>query len=89
MASARFIVTGKVQGVCFRAATRERALALGLRGWARNRADGSVEVLADGNDAALAALAQWLAHGPPSARVSSVVREDALPADGEGGFIIG
>src|SRR3970040_843307 len=63
MPAERFIVSGKVQGVWFRAATCERALALGLRGHARNRADGTVEVLAAGDAAALDSLAQWL-RGP-------------------------
>src|SRR6185295_11064341 len=56
MSGARFLVSGRVQGVWFRAATRERALALQLRGYARNLADGSVEVVATGEDAALGEL---------------------------------
>lgn len=74
MSAARFLVTGKVQGVWFRAATRERALALQLQGLARNLADGSVEVLAVGADAALDELEQWLWQGPPLARVQKVER---------------
>ena len=74
MPAARFLVTGKVQGVFFRASTRERALALGLRGRATNLADGGVEVIAEGDAAALDALAAWLHHGPPAARVESVAR---------------
>ncbi len=72
MSCLRFRVTGRVQGVFFRAATRERALALGLTGHACNRDDGSVEVLACGEPAALEALRQWLHEGPPAARVASV-----------------
>lgn len=68
----RFLVSGRVQGVFFRASTRERALALGLTGHAVNRDDGRVEVLACGDDAALEALHQWLWHGPVQARVSGV-----------------
>ena len=75
MSGARFLVAGRVQGVWFRAATRERALALQLRGMARNLADGSVEVLATGEDAALDALEQWLWQGPPLAKVSRVERQ--------------
>ncbi|CAD1788398.1 acylphosphatase [Xanthomonas euroxanthea] len=74
MQAARFLVTGVVQGVWFRAATRERAVALGLRGHARNLPDGSVEVLAAGTDAALDALETWLWQGPPAARVAAVTR---------------
>jgi acylphosphatase len=77
MAGARFLVSGKVQGVWFRASTRERALALGLRGHARNLADGRVEVLAIGDQVAIEQLARWLQHGPPLARVDSVRRDPA------------
>lgn len=75
MACARFLVAGKVQGVFFRASTREQALRLGLRGYARNLADGRVEVIACGDDGALAQLEAWLHEGPPAARVQSVARE--------------
>ncbi|CAD0361385.1 acylphosphatase [Xanthomonas hortorum] len=74
MQAARFVVTGVVQGVWFRASTRERAVALGVRGHARNQADGSVEVIAAGTDAALNALETWLWQGPPAAKVATVIR---------------
>ena len=77
MACARFIVSGRVQGVFFRASTRDEALRLGITGHARNLDDGCVEVLACGSDDALAALERWLQHGPPLARVGAVAREDA------------
>jgi acylphosphatase len=64
-----------VQGVWFRAATRERALALQLQGAAKNLPDGSVEVEAVGTDAALDALEAWLWQGPPLAKVSEVRRQ--------------
>ena len=75
MSAARFLVSGKVQGVWFRAATRERALALQLQGIARNLRDGSVEVVAVGEDASLDALEKWLWQGPPLAKVSAVQRQ--------------
>ena len=87
MSSARFRVRGKVQGVCFRASTREQALALGLQGRAVNLADGSVEVLAQGSAAALDGLERWLQHGPPLARVEAVERsacDDVVLAPGFG-----
>lgn len=56
MQAARFVVSGVVQGVWYRASTRERAVALGLVGHARNQTDGSVEVVAAGSAAALGAL---------------------------------
>ena len=75
MSAARFLVAGRVQGVWFRAATRERALALRLQGFARNLGDGGVEVVATGDGAAIDELEQWLWQGPPLAKVSSVERQ--------------
>ena len=82
MACAHFIVSGQVQGVGFRAATQARARALQLRGWVRNRDDGSVELLASGTAAALQALAQWLWQGPPAAHVQAVMRQAHAAYDG-------
>ncbi len=84
MASARFLVSGLVQGVYFRASTREHALALGLCGYAKNLVDGRVEVVAVGDAAALAALERWLHEGPPAARVDAVAREDVDPRQHDG-----
>ena len=77
MAAARFIVRGKVQGVWFRASTRDVAVRLGLTGHARNLANGDVEVLAMGDAEAIVTLADWLQQGPPLARVDAVLRSDA------------
>ena len=77
MAAARFYISGRVQGVFFRASTRNEAQRLGIAGWAKNLADGRVEVLATGDDDALDALENWLRHGPPHARVESVERQAA------------
>lgn len=71
-AARRIRITGRVQGVFFRASTAERAQALGVTGRARNCPDGSVEVLAAGAAEALAGLIEWLHHGPPLARVERV-----------------
>ena len=68
----RYRVTGRVQGVFFRASTRERAMQLGVTGYAKNLPDGSVEVLAVGSEAAVAQLATWLWQGPPAASVQAV-----------------
>lgn len=76
MPAARFIIAGRVQGVFFRASTREQALGLGVSGHALNRADGRVEVLAVGSLQALDALHAWLHQGPPAARVTEVIREE-------------
>lgn len=89
MTAARFFVEGRVQGVFYRATTRDKALSLGLCGHARNLVDGRVEVLAAGPEAALDALEAWLWQGPALARVSAVRREAARPdAVGEG-FVTG
>ena len=88
MPTARFVVIGRVQGVFYRASTREQALALGITGKANNRPDGSVEVLASGSAQALDALERWLRKGPPMAAVATVGRED-LPEQGLRGFQIG
>lgn len=75
MATVRFVVSGRVQGVFFRASTRAEALRLGLSGHATNLADGSVEIIAGGSDVALDELERWLRLGPPLARVDNVRRE--------------
>lgn len=84
MACRRFLVRGKVQGVWFRASTREQAQRLGLTGHALNLADGRVEVVACGETAALDALEAWLWQGPELARVSTVESEQVEPRDCEG-----
>lgn len=76
MATARFLVSGLVQGVYFRASTQARAQQLGLDGYAMNLADGRVEVVASGDLQALARLQAWLHQGPPAAEVESVWREE-------------
>jgi len=88
MPAARFLVGGKVQGVCFRASTREQALKLGLRGYAKNLPDGRVEVLAEGDERALDALERWLHVGPPMARVQTVERSDAEVGEAGQGFAV-
>ncbi|UXI67458.1 acylphosphatase [Tahibacter amnicola] len=85
--AARFLVSGRVQGVFFRASTRDEAARLGLRGYARNLADGRVEVLACGDAAAVDTLEQWLHRGPPAAKVESVRREPADAAAAGDGFV--
>jgi acylphosphatase len=76
MSTARFLVGGRVQGVFYRASTREQALALGLTGYAKNLPDGRVEVLASGTGEALDRLEHWLHRGPDGARVDAVLREE-------------
>lgn len=68
----RIRVHGRVQGVYYRASCRDEAQRLGLTGWVRNEPDGSVSVLAEGDETALQSLLQWCKQGPPSARVDRV-----------------
>jgi len=84
MASMRCYVSGRVQGVFFRASTRERARALGLVGRAVNLPDGRVEVIASGPEADLAALRNWLREGPPQAVVTEVACEPCAEEAFEG-----
>lgn len=88
MSSARFLVSGKVQGVFFRASARNEALRLGLQGHARNLADGSVEVVASGDDMAMDQFEQWLRQGPPAARVDEVIRSSYEGNMGKGFFVL-
>jgi len=84
----RALVSGRVQGVNFRAATAARAQALGVRGHARNLDDGRVEVLAIGGCDAVEALLAWLWRGPAFAQVAAVEVEPVLPPpDTPHGFV--
>lgn len=78
MQTRRLSILGRVQGVGYRDAFRTEAEHLGLRGWIRNRADGSVEALVQGTPAALDAIAAWARRGPPFARVDAV-RAESVP----------
>jgi acylphosphatase len=77
----RCLVSGRVQGVFYRASTRQRAIELGVTGHARNLADGRVEVLACGEPAAVQALCAWLWTGPPASQVASVDIEEVVERD--------
>jgi acylphosphatase len=84
MATVRFLVSGRVQGVFYRASTRNEAHRLGIAGSARNLDDGRVEVIASGPDEALMELERWLWQGPSSARVENVTREVLTDRDFDG-----
>jgi len=78
-------VRGRVQGVWYRAWTEKTARSLGLSGWVRNRADGSVEALFCGAPERVERMLELLHEGPPAARVDSVESEpDAPPPSNEG-----
>ncbi|SFN21642.1 acylphosphatase [Formivibrio citricus] len=69
MIAKRIRIYGRVQGVGFRWSTCREARRLGVKGWVRNRDDGSVEIHAQGNAESIAALEAWATQGPPAARV--------------------
>lgn len=83
MPAIRFLIRGRVQGVGFRDFSRRVARELGLRGWVRNRSDGTVEVLAEGEEDALETLRQELRRGPSRALVHEV-EESAGPGHAVG-----
>jgi len=75
----RVVVSGRVQGVWFRDSCRSEAVTRGVAGWVRNRADGAVEAVFEGEPRAVAAMVDWCRHGPPRARVDGVeVTEEAV-----------
>ena len=73
-------VQGKVQGVSFRAATQQVAQNLEINGYARNNDDGSVTIIAEGEEAKLQSLLDWATRGPDVARVDSVTHEWIKPS---------
>jgi acylphosphatase len=83
----RAVVKGRVQGVGFRWFAERTARELGVRGWVRNLSDGSVETVAEGEDAAVAAYLSRLERGPHGSRVDGVAIEET-PESGFSGFEI-
>ena len=79
----RCFVSGRVQGVFYRASARHKAIELGISGYARNLPDGRVEVLMAGTPSALQAMTEWLHVGPPAARVLNVEVLEINPDDAE------
>jgi acylphosphatase len=83
MVTRQIRVRGRVQGVGFRYAMRREAERAGVRGWVRNRSDGSVEALLQGEAAAVARVVDWARRGPPSARVDELHENELEPLEGE------
>lgn len=73
----RLIIEGRVQGVGYRASFAEEASVLGLQGWVRNRRDGSVEAVVEGDAAAIEAIIQWAKRGPPASTISTITIENS------------
>ena len=81
IACRHLIISGKVQGVYYRASMVEEAQRLGVKGWVRNRFDGTVEAQLQGDSESVALLIAWARLGPPAAAVSNVLVELAEEAD--------
>lgn len=79
----RVIISGRVQGVYFRANTKRQALSLGLSGWVKNRPDGRVETVFEGDSDTVDAMLAWCKTGHPPARVDRV---DFSEEDADGSF---
>lgn len=79
MNARRIVIRGRVQGVGFRYAMVDAAAGLGVSGWVRNRRDGSVEALVQGEPTAVDAIIAWCRRGPPGARVSAVDVHETPP----------
>lgn len=85
MVTRQIRVSGRVQGVGFRYALRREAQRNGVRGWVRNRLDGSVEALVQGEASAVARVVEWARRGPPAARVDELREsEPTAPFHGDG-----
>lgn len=83
--SVHVVISGRVQGVWYRAWTQQTASKLGLSGWVRNRTDGTVEALFSGSAHAVADMLATCRKGPPLARVDDIV-QDAAEAPTDPGF---
>lgn len=81
MTTKLFSIYGRVQGVAFRFFTQQQAMKLGVKGYARNREDGSVEVVATAADETLDKFAEWLHQGSPSAKVEQVIVSDYVGSE--------
>ncbi len=81
-------VSGRVQGVCFRAATREEAARAGVVGYVRNLPDRRVEAVVQGSEAAVRDVIAFMEKGPPGARVEGITVDWRPPGGPYGGFVI-
>ena len=86
MVSYRLVVSGLVQGVAFRASMKDAALRHGVQGWVRNRDDGAVEALLQGEESQVERLLEWARVGPPGARVASLERHKLVAYAPQAGF---
>jgi acylphosphatase len=84
----RYTITGRVQGVGFRFFTEDAARREGLHGWVRNLADGSVEIMAEGDAEAVDRFERHVRHGPPGARIEQIEVDHIAPSGNATGFSV-
>ena len=82
------VISGRVQGVWFRASTKKKAEQLGLSGWIRNTMDGCVEAVFEGDENLVNEMIKWCHHGPPLAKVDKVEVKNQGPTNGYEGFSV-
>jgi len=82
------IITGRVQGVWFRANTRQKAEQLGVTGWIRNTRDGCVEAIFEGEENDVKEMVEWCHRGPPLAKIDNVEIRNQNPTNGFDSFSI-
>ncbi|WP_420576316.1 acylphosphatase [Ekhidna sp.] len=88
MIALRIKVTGRVQGVFFRASTKEKADELGVKGWVRNEPDGSVLIEAEGEEFKMNEFREWCSIGPPAAHVKDILVKDIPKGVEASGFSV-
>jgi len=82
------VVHGRVQGVFFRASTRDEARGRGVAGWVRNRGDGAVEVWLEGREDAVAQVERWIRGGGPAFAAVDHLDVESVPPQGHAGFVV-
>jgi acylphosphatase len=87
MRRVHLVVSGRVQGVFYRASCAREAEARGLSGWIRNLPDGRVEIVVEGPEPQVEVMIAWCREGPPAARVDEMSVEEEAPA-GDDGFLV-
>ncbi len=88
MKNVHVLISGKVQGVFFRASTKQKAESLGLKGWVKNTSDGKVEAVFEGKDDRVQDMIEWCNHGPALANVIDVECEEQKFEDKYISFLI-
>ena len=82
------MISGRVQGVWFRASTKQKAESLGVNGWVRNTDDGHVEAVFEGDEKLVDEMIAWCKNGPPLSKVEKVIIENQLPVKNFKDFLI-